>query len=68
MSLPLAMIDEKTAEDMLGIDSNIVVYCSSFACGASVSAAKKLQGNGFIVLDYKGGLKEWQERGNVLAQ
>ena len=36
--------------------------------GASTAAAKKLSGIGYRVLDYKGGLKEWQEKGNNLVK
>jgi rhodanese-related sulfurtransferase len=30
-------------------------------------AAKKLTDLGYNVVDYKGGLKEWQEKGNKIA-
>lgn len=33
----------------------------------STAAAKKLGAPGYRVLDYKGGLKEWKEKGNTPA-
>ena len=39
----------------------MITYCSSFDCGASTVAAKKLEGYGFKkVLDFKGGIKDWK--------
>jgi hypothetical protein len=35
--------------------------------GASTAAARKLGAPGCTVLDYKGGLKEWKEKGNTFA-
>lgn len=66
-SFPVDTINKETAVSMLTKDSNIVVYCGSFQCGASTDAAKKLMALGYNVLDYKGGLKEWQEKGNLLV-
>lgn len=45
-----------------------VLYCWSFLCTASTTAARKLSAMGYRVLDYKGGLKEWKEKGNPLAR
>jgi rhodanese-related sulfurtransferase len=40
----------------------IVVYCASFDCDASRSAAEKLEKAGFEqVYDYEGGTKDWFE-------
>lgn len=66
-SFPVDTINKETAVSMLTKDSNIVVYCGSFQCGASTDAAKKLMALGYNVLDYKGGLEEWQEKGNLLV-
>lgn len=65
-SFPLDTISKDTAAKRLSKDDNIIVYCGSFQCTASTSAAKKLSALGYNVLDYKGGLKEWQEKGNQL--
>ncbi|OGW85572.1 MAG: hypothetical protein A2987_01335 [Omnitrophica bacterium RIFCSPLOWO2_01_FULL_45_10] len=67
MSLPLDTMNKMTAEKLLSKDSRIIVYCGSFQCTASTQAAKKLSGLGYNVLDYKGGLKEWREKGNKLV-
>jgi len=45
-------------------NAEVVVYCGSYQCGASIQAAKTLKELGYTnVYDYKGGLKEWTERG-----
>ena len=67
-SFPLGEISKKTAAKKLGKRDNIVVYCGSFRCMASVKAAQQLQGLGYRILDYKGGLQEWQERENRLVK
>ncbi len=66
-SFPLEEISKGTAEMRLSQSDNIIVYCGSFKCAASTEAAKKLSSMGYNVLDYKGGLKEWQEKGNSLV-
>lgn len=67
-NLPVGKITKESAERMLKKDARVVVYCGSFLCTASTSAAKKLSALGYTVLDYKGGLKEWKEKGNALAR
>lgn len=66
-SLPQYNINRQTAADLLGEDAEVIVYCASFECQASTKAAKKLQAYGYKVMDYKGGLQEWQEKGNELV-
>ena len=66
-SFPFETINAETAEKKLSKDDHVIVYCGSFQCAASTEAAKKLSGLGYNVLDYKGGLKEWQEKGNKIA-
>jgi rhodanese-related sulfurtransferase len=68
VSLPVYSIDKATAAGLLSKDSKVVVYCGSFMCGASSNATKKLSSLGYDVLDYKGGLKEWQDKGNALVR
>lgn len=42
----------------------IITYCGSFQCQASTMAAKEFMKHGFKnVLDYKGGIQEWTEKG-----
>jgi len=47
----------------LDMSKEIVVHCSSFECGASKLAAEFLEGKGFDVVAYEGGIKEWAENG-----
>lgn len=45
-------------------DRTMVTYCSSFACESSTIAAKKLEKFGYTkVLEFKGGLKDWNDAG-----
>lgn len=67
-SFPVDTINKDSAARILSKDSKIIVYCGSFQCTASTAAAKKLSALGYDVLDYKGGLKEWQEKGNRLVK
>lgn len=51
--------------DKLDKDAEIITYCGSYQCPASTMAAKELTRLGFRnVRDYKGGIKEWEEKGN----
>jgi len=60
-SLPLDEIENKAAA-MLKPDENIIVYCDSFVCSASISASKILGRMGYKnVRDYKGGIREWKQ-------
>ncbi len=62
-SLPLDEIETR-AQAVLKPDEDIIVYCDSFVCSASTSAAKLLTRTGFKkVRDYKGGLREWKQAG-----
>lgn len=67
ISFPVETIDQKTAPEILKQGVNVVVYCGGFDCIASTTATKKLAELGYRVLDYKGGLKEWQEKGNRIV-
>lgn len=67
VSFPLDTINKMTTGKGLFKGDHIIVYCGSFQCTASTQAAKKLSGLGYNVLDYKGGLKEWQSKGNKLV-
>jgi len=45
-------------------DKTIVVYCSSFTCQASPTAASELVEAGYKdVYDFRGGLADWQDGG-----
>ncbi len=64
ISFPDAAINEQSAKNKLEKSSKIIVYCASFSCHASTAAARMLSKLGYKVVDYKGGIKEWQEKGN----
>jgi rhodanese-related sulfurtransferase len=68
VSFPADKINRKRAEKVLPEGSKIIVYCAGPKCDASTRAAKKLMDYGYDVLDYKGGLADWQERGLRLIQ
>lgn len=62
-SMPLDDIESR-APATLKPDEDIIVYCDSFVCSASISAAKLLARMGYKkVRDYKGGLREWKQAG-----
>jgi thioredoxin-dependent peroxiredoxin len=64
ISIPIKELREK-ANKLLSKDELVVVYCGSFDCQASTTAAKILIQQGFKnVLDYKGGLQDYKE-GNL---
>ena len=45
-------------------DTEIVIYCSNYACTTSDYVAKKLYDQGFThVMVYQGGMAEWKQRG-----
>ncbi|MCL5072289.1 MAG: rhodanese-like domain-containing protein [Actinobacteria bacterium] len=59
-------IDEisDNASKFLEKNDEVIVYCASFECQASTRAANELKKLGFKnVTDYKGGKKEWKEKG-----
>jgi rhodanese-related sulfurtransferase len=63
LSIPLDDLEQE-AERFLDKNDTIVVYCASFVCTASTTAAQKLEEMGYKkVLDYKGGLKDYKEAG-----
>jgi rhodanese-related sulfurtransferase len=62
ISIPLEGVREYA--DRLDREDEIVTYCGGFQCPASTEAAKELMKMGFKnVKDYKGGIKEWTEKG-----
>ena len=64
ISIPSAQIQGAAARQLPDKSARIVVYCASFHCGASTSAATALQKLGYTnVYDFKGGLKQWRELG-----
>jgi rhodanese-related sulfurtransferase len=67
ISFPLETIEKDAAKKQLSKNDHIIVYCGSFQCMASTEAAKRLSKLGYNVIDYKGGLKDWQGKGNSLV-
>ncbi|MBM3253418.1 MAG: rhodanese-like domain-containing protein [Candidatus Omnitrophica bacterium] len=63
-SFPLGEINSFSAEKRISKNVRVIVYCASFSCQASTAAAKLLSSFGYKVLDYKGGLEEWGDKGN----
>lgn len=62
VSVPLDETDSYAGK----FDKNqtIVTYCGSFQCPISTNSAREFMKLGFKnVRDYKGGIKEWQEKG-----
>lgn len=68
ISFPVSTINKDSALRKIPQGSNVVVYCLGFACHLSVEASCKLSSYGYKVLDYKGGLDEWQEKGDKLVR
>ncbi len=67
VNIPVGKI-EKYAEDKLGKDDLIVVYCANRDCQASPKAAGKLEDAGFKhIFDYEDGLADYKEAGLPLA-
>lgn len=63
MSLPVDQVEQK-AEQMLGKDREVVVYCEGFSCAASGNEVRKLKKMGFKKLrHYAGGISQWKEFG-----
>ncbi|MHB0937227.1 MAG: rhodanese-like domain-containing protein [Armatimonadota bacterium] len=67
INVPLPDLRE-LAPLLFGKDDQVIVYCSSFDCTASPTAAKILMQLGFSdVLDFAGGIKEWVETGQPVV-
>jgi rhodanese-related sulfurtransferase len=59
--IPLEQLDSRLGE--LDKTKEVVTYCASSECNASMKAAEKLAAIGFKVKAYEGGIKEWSEAG-----
>jgi rhodanese-related sulfurtransferase len=68
ISLPVKMINELSAKSKIPPGSAVIVYCLDSHCPYSREAAQKLSGYGYKVLAYKGGLDEWQQKGQKLVR
>jgi rhodanese-related sulfurtransferase len=68
VSMPCGKITKETAVSGIAAGFNVIVYCLSSRCRLSGEAACKLSSYGYKVLVYKGGLDEWQQKGNKLVR
>lgn len=68
ISFPVKTINPYNAVNKIPMGANVVVYCLDNHCPYSTEAAQKLAGYGYKVLAYKGGLDEWQQKGNALQR
>jgi len=68
ISFPLSTITKENAVGKIPQGLPIIVYCLSYKCRSSTEAACKLSSYGYKVLNYKGGLDEWQEKNNKLVK
>lgn len=66
-SFPLDEINNSSVEKRINKEARVIVYCGGYSCQASTVAAKLLSNFGYRVLDYKGGLEEWQDMGNEFS-
>ncbi len=67
VSFPVSeMAYERVHERLLDKKVPIIVYCFSTKCPMSVNAARRLISLGYSVVDYKGGIWEWLENGNIV--
>jgi len=70
VSLALDKLNEESVAKILSSKkANVIVYCQSFWCPMSLKASETLHKMGYTnVLDYKGGIKEWQDLGQAVEQ
>lgn len=60
-NLPPDRVEELAAERIPSKDAEVVVYCASADCDASVKTARKLEELGYTnVVDYEGGKADWK--------
>jgi rhodanese-related sulfurtransferase len=66
INIPVDELDQ--FEQRFRKDKDIIVYCASAECDASVKAAEALSARGFRnVSDYVGGIAEWAKQKQPLA-
>lgn len=64
ISIPVDDIEQKAPSELPDKDKEVIVYCGSTECHASVNALKKLEELGYSnVADFESGLAGWQEAG-----
>lgn len=64
VSIPVTEIADLAPRVLPDKTAEIVVYCGSYRCAASMQAAKELKGLGYEnVHDFKAGIRRWAELG-----
>lgn len=64
INIPYVDVAKLAATALPDKKAEVVVYCGSYTCGASTASGKALKEMGYVnVRDYKGGIKEWTEKG-----
>lgn len=60
-NLPPDRVEQLASKRIPSKDSEVVVYCASADCDASVKTARKLEELGYTnVIDYEGGKADWK--------
>ena len=68
VSMPYKEMDGLAPKLLPEKEARIVVYCGSYHCHVSVKAARRLKELGYsAVREYRGGIKEWWEKGLPVA-
>ena len=63
VNIPYKSVAELAPKILPDRGAEIAVYCASYRCGASLTAAKALRKLGYTnVHDYKGGISEWSAK------
>ncbi len=64
ISMPPGTVDERAAKKIPDRDTEVVVYCTSPTCEASIAVAQRMIELGYRnVRHYPGGKQEWVEAG-----
>jgi rhodanese-related sulfurtransferase len=64
INLPPEWVDERGPRRIPGLDTEVVVYCSSSTCDSSITAANRLAELGYRnVRHYADGKRDWVEAG-----
>jgi rhodanese-related sulfurtransferase len=63
INIPHDQIEQWALRVIPDMNAEVVVYCASYSCTASIEAGKTLKRLGYTnVHDLKGGMKEWMDR------
>lgn len=62
ISIPFDILEDGEL-DAIGSNKNVITYCKSYTCGASMRAARLLREKGLNAMAYEGGIDEWEQSG-----